>query len=269
MWAFINAMQHVSVGDAAGVVYWLEAVIIRFYSVEQRDLLKPNPSTSQDTWMNTSFTPYLRDLGYPRVERGAVQLLHALDWILTYAIDLEYQDNADRYNVVQNAAEKKEEEEEEKKEQEGAWPAASNAAQIGHLLLSLASSLGVSDVTAMTASLEEVWIGLYSIVRRRYSSPAIYDATQRSRGNRRSTEQSMDSIHGDLNTLVGEAQDAVFPAGFTTPSRNLNLVASVLRLLYMHDLKQLQFEINRLVAEVQMVTASPQTDVSLGQVGRG
>jgi hypothetical protein len=257
-------------------VYWLEAVIIRFYSVEQRDLFKPNSTTVSDTWVSSTFISYLRDLGYPRVDAGPLQLLHALDWILTYAIDLEYQDNADRYNAVQSDPHTKMEERQESP-RELDWDATytdtntdinrmnnNTHTSIRHLLHSLASSLGVADVTSMSESLDVLWIGLYHILRRRYSASAIYDATQHSRGNRRSSDDSLDSIHGDVSTLI-----TAFPAGFSTASMHLDHVTTILRLLYMHDLKQLQFDINRLVAEVQMITASPQTDVSLGHVGRG
>jgi len=44
--------------------------------------------------------------------------------------------------------------------------------------------------------------------------------------------------------------------------------AKILRLLHVHDLRQLQTSINECIVEVQKVTADPKTDTRLGKVGR-
>lgn len=48
----------------------------------------------------------------------------------------------------------------------------------------------------------------------------------------------------------------------------LNHAAKILRLLYIHDLRDLQTQINETIVAVQSITADPKTDTKLGQVGR-
>ena len=42
----------------------------------------------------------------------------------------------------------------------------------------------------------------------------------------------------------------------------------VLRLLHIEELRKLQTEANRVIVEIQRLTANPITDTALGQVGR-
>lgn len=56
--------------------------------------------------------------------------------------------------------------------------------------------------------------------------------------------------------------------GFTTGDKILDKAAKVLRLLHINDVRQLQTVINRVIVEVQEITANPKTDTSLGQTGR-
>jgi RLL motif-containing protein 1 len=48
----------------------------------------------------------------------------------------------------------------------------------------------------------------------------------------------------------------------------LSEALKVLRLLHLHDLRQLQDEINDAIEMIQSYTADPKTDTKLGQVGR-
>lgn len=57
-------------------------------------------------------------------------------------------------------------------------------------------------------------------------------------------------------------------SGFDTGDSDLNEAAKILRLLYIHDLRNLQTQINETIVAVQSVTANPKTDSKLGQVGR-
>lgn len=56
--------------------------------------------------------------------------------------------------------------------------------------------------------------------------------------------------------------------GFDTGDYVLNHAAKVLRLLYIHDLRDLQTRINECIVAVQSVTANPKTDTKLGKVGK-
>lgn len=56
--------------------------------------------------------------------------------------------------------------------------------------------------------------------------------------------------------------------GFDLNDPILNQAAKVLRMLYIHNLRDLQTKANELIVAVQAVTANPKTDTKLGQVGK-
>jgi RLL motif-containing protein 1 len=56
--------------------------------------------------------------------------------------------------------------------------------------------------------------------------------------------------------------------GFDTGDYVLNQAAKILRLLYIHDLRDLQTHINECIVAIQNVTADPKTDTKLGKVGK-
>lgn len=56
--------------------------------------------------------------------------------------------------------------------------------------------------------------------------------------------------------------------GFDLNDPVLNQAAKILRMLYIHDLRDLQTKANELIVAVQNVTANPKTDTKLGKVGR-
>ena len=56
-------------------------------------------------------------------------------------------------------------------------------------------------------------------------------------------------------------------SGFDIEDKNLNYAASVLRYLFMNDLRQLQTNINECIVSLQSLTANPVTDTKMGKVG--
>lgn len=56
--------------------------------------------------------------------------------------------------------------------------------------------------------------------------------------------------------------------GFETGDYVLNNAGKALRLMYIHDLRELQTKINECIVAVQTITANPKTDTKLGKVGR-
>ena len=61
---------------------------------------------------------------------------------------------------------------------------------------------------------------------------------------------------------------AQFPLGFSTGDAEVDRVATVLRILYLSDLRELQNGVNELLVTAQEYTANPVTNASLGKVGR-
>ena len=59
-----------------------------------------------------------------------------------------------------------------------------------------------------------------------------------------------------------------FSLGFSTGDKQVDKAATVLRLLYIDDLRTLQTQVNDIVATLQDFTANPKTDSKLGKVGR-
>lgn len=58
------------------------------------------------------------------------------------------------------------------------------------------------------------------------------------------------------------------PLGFSTGDKDVDLAATVLRMLYIKDLRDLQSQIDAVLVTAQEATADPRTDVSAGRVGR-
>ena len=61
---------------------------------------------------------------------------------------------------------------------------------------------------------------------------------------------------------------ASFPLGFRTGHPMLDDAATVLKMLYVGQLRELQNNVNKIIVTAQEFTANPKTDARLGQVGR-
>ena len=59
-----------------------------------------------------------------------------------------------------------------------------------------------------------------------------------------------------------------FPLGFRTGHAMLDDAATVLKMLYCAQLRELQNNVNKIIVTAQEFTANPKTDARLGQVGR-
>jgi RLL motif-containing protein 1 len=69
--------------------------------------------------------------------------------------------------------------------------------------------------------------------------------------------------------LEGRSTDlAEFPQGLDTKDSVVNQIAVVLRMLYLHDFRELQNDLNALIVLGQDYTANPRTNSALGKVGR-
>mmetsp|Transcript_57386 Transcript_57386/g.124735 ORF Transcript_57386/g.124735 Transcript_57386/m.124735 type:complete len:82 (+) Transcript_57386:464-709(+) len=58
------------------------------------------------------------------------------------------------------------------------------------------------------------------------------------------------------------------PLGLNTGDSVVDAAATVLRLLYIADLRELQSSVNEIIVALQEFTADPKTDSRLGKLGR-
>ena len=59
-----------------------------------------------------------------------------------------------------------------------------------------------------------------------------------------------------------------FPLGFSTGDPAIDLAATVLRMLYIKDMRELQDQVDAAIVKMQELTADPKTDAAAGKVGR-
>ena len=228
------------------VVPWLEDTKVRHLPIAARAALR---DTAAPGWEEAALGGYLRDLQCP----FAAGSLEAFRWLLSYAVMLEYQDNAVGFNSALAAAAaagpaggpggpgaKRD---------EPAGPAGAEAekpyadagsAETAGAVEQLAAALGVAfDARDLSGTLERVIAGA------------------RSRGMGRRAGEAEASL--DLGRVE---------LGFEMDDPTLVTCAKVLRSLYIQDLRGLQTQIDRLIVEGQEFTANPKTDAKLGKVGR-
>ncbi|XP_041972715.1 RNA transcription, translation and transport factor protein [Aricia agestis] len=76
------------------VILWLEDQKIRHYKIEEREGLR---NTESDSWKE-AYDTYQRDLVSPVVDG---EMNEQLNWLLSYAVRLEYADNVTKYKNIQ------------------------------------------------------------------------------------------------------------------------------------------------------------------------
>lgn len=79
--------------DFASTVLWLEDQKIRHYKIEEREPLRNIDNYAE--W-ESAFEKYKTDIGAPKFETR----IEDLQWILSYAVRLEYMDRADEYKNI-------------------------------------------------------------------------------------------------------------------------------------------------------------------------
>lgn len=220
-----------SIGQLRSLVAWLEDQKIRHYKLEQRGTLR---QIEDPGWVQ-AFHTYLQDLGCPHnpTDERAV-----LDWLLGLAVHLEYSDTPDKFGV-----------ECEEEDSKGPTLVHSNpldgmdfeSTEFRQGVAALSQLLTVSPHPDHLVTLQAVC----SLVQDRLTS-----------GKKQVGQQ------GKPYPLKESA------LGFDSGDPVLNQAAKVLRLLYVHDLRDLQTRINEAIVAVQAITADPKTDTRLGKVGR-
>ena len=211
------------------LVSWIEDTKIRLYKVEERESLR---KIADDAW-NQTFEKYLEALECPYSSTDA----RVLNWLLNYALSLEYRDNEAKLNALEL---------EDLPEPKLAMPSADEPPfeDVG----SMGSNTLVHEVASMLNVPQEG-----------------YDEV----GLLQKLEQIVAARTKALSqAATSEVTTKNMPLGFSTGDAKVDAAALVLRSLYIQDLRKLQSTIDETTVNLQEFTANPKTDSKLGRVGR-
>lgn len=220
------------------LIVWLEDQKICHYKIENRHKLR---KTKAKDW-TASFQQYINDLGcsFKLNEEYAV-----LDWLLGYAVRLEYSENVEKYSECVASAVKK-------KQTNAPTMVAANpldnlnfdSEEFRDEVKLLAQLLGIANHPDNLVTLQAVT----KVVHDRLSTSAIETSTKKPKQGKPYPLQELD-------------------LGFDSGDYVLSQACKILRLLFIQDLRLLQTKINEAIVAVQIVTANPKTDTKLGKVG--
>ncbi|GLI67542.1 hypothetical protein VaNZ11_011766 [Volvox africanus] len=246
------------------LVIWLENQKIREYKIEDRKAL----SDIQSPGWDVAFKKYLQDLECPLPPGDMTAALH---WLVAFAVNLEYEDNADEVAAVSSPP-----------------PAAAAAAGSEKQPATSGTASGGQDDQPFT-DLEDP--AVVAAVLQLISAARIETTKEGGGASSGATSSSSSSTSFIVDRLMAAAQRCVcevgpalktgvwspgkpprqalasVPLGFGLKGEALSTAATALRLLYIQDLRRLQSQIDHAVVEMQEYTANPRTDSSLGKVG--
>lgn len=276
--------------EVAKLVSWLENRLIRLLEIEER-----KPLLEAGEGWDAAFAGYLRELECPLLcdEDGSdtaynpTQLPDYLTWLVSQAVGCAYTDNA--ADIGSKAASElgsagAASSSGSGASSSGAAPEPPVPAHVAALIHQLAALCHVaSDSAAPLATLRAV----QRVIRQRIL-PAVQAAADAqaeaaahtanagasasagaSSGAGGSTAASRRARMPKRPLTAAELLDgATFPLGFDTGHAVLNKAATILRMLYVADLRELQDAVTDIIITVQEYVADPRTDASLGQVGR-
>ncbi|XP_014251377.1 RNA transcription, translation and transport factor protein [Cimex lectularius] len=216
------------------LILWLEDQFIRLYKIEDRDGLR---DVKSNQWME-HYKKYCKDLESPIPYDNKPE---SLEWIVGLAVRQEYSDGKEKYEKQTSAL--------------------------------LAASK--SDAPVVTSSnpldnldfhSEEFKTGVNSLAKILKVTPSPDHLV--------TLEAICSLVANSINSTDNpeSKQGKPFPImetdlGFDMGDYVLNQAAKVLRLLYIHDLRDLQTKINETIVAVQNITANPKTNTKLGKVG--
>ncbi|KAK3737924.1 hypothetical protein RRG08_028549 [Elysia crispata] len=227
-------------GQFRSMVLWLEDQKIRHYKIEDRAGLRNFDSSNQWT---SALQEYLTGLHCPYSTENRRSML---DWLLGYAVRLEYGDNAEKYSSV---TPEKFLERQSQNTRQSSNPLENldfNDPQFKAGVTSLSMMLKIPPHENHLEMLKAICL----LVCEKFSPDAIAAISQASK-----SEDEL--IPLDQTALGFEAGDMI-----------MTEVAKILRLLHIRDLRDLQTKINAAIVAVQAITANPKTDSRLGKVGR-
>lgn len=167
-------------------------------------------------------------------------------WLVDLALNLHYADHAHSYN-----------------EPVDPWhgrclPVVDGAARsptVAQALAGLLRTLHLPDDGALLPSPVDGALVAADIVRHIVSDVATTTAAAASDAQR-------DDPRNDCHVQVDQV-----PLGFSTGDDGTDRIATIMRLLHVRQLRSLQDDINNIIADMQALTANPQTNSKLGKVG--
>ncbi|GFV47057.1 RNA transcription, translation and transport factor protein [Trichonephila clavipes] len=224
--------------DFRQLVVWLEDQVIRHYAIEERTPLR---KVTTPEWED-AFKKYLNDIACPFSDREEVA-----DWLLGLAVRLEYGDNVEKYKSITA---------------ESVNQTSANVPQVkpknpldnmdfesaefkGHVK-ALAQLLCVAPHPDHLETLS----ACCTVIQNSFSKEAL---EKKQNAKKKGT---------------GQQSALEMPLGFETTDPVFDKAAKILRLCFIHDLRDLQTKINEIIVSVQNITANPKTDTRLGKVGR-
>ncbi|XP_033735834.1 RNA transcription, translation and transport factor protein-like [Pecten maximus] len=231
-----DTFDHDNENEFRNLIVWLEDQKIRHFKIENRTGLR---NINGGDW-SKALQSYLEELGcpYQLAERTVF-----IDWLLGYAVRLDYGDSVDQYKTVTPDSVKA----------KAAAPAGStnpldnldfNDADFKAGVASLSMILKVPPHADHLEQLKAICL----LVKDRLSKEALEKAEAQPKG----VQVPLDKTE----------------LGFETGDYIINEAAKIVRLLHIKDLRDLQTKINAAIVGVQSITANPKTDSRLGKVGR-
>lgn len=190
---------------------------------------------------NKVFKAYANDLKCPISADTCSEAL--LDWILGFAVQLQYHKQSDKYNKIKATEEVK---------------------QTPKIITD--NPLDSIDFSSPTFA-EGILVIARLLKLTPHPDPLLtLEACSKMIKNRLNVDIQANPQEHIITGTAFPYQSA--DLGFDLGETVLNQAAKLLRLLYIHDLRKLQTSINESIVAVQSVTANPKTDTRLGKVGR-
>jgi len=205
----------------------------------------------------------MKELDCPHEYSGSVsldQLTFIVEWLLGQAISAEYHDKSEQYNKINKnafltkAVPKKSVALEEKIAVAQRKPiicAGSEFYKAINKIGILFNLPAIDNEDQATSVLKEIRHRVEKAVAKKLEQKAEAGKVT---GKRKEVNQN------DINA---------FRLGFGTGDPLVDKAAMILRLLHLHDLRDLQTIINEVIVCAQNITADPKTDSRLGRVGKG
>ncbi|KAL4434617.1 hypothetical protein ABPG77_002740 [Micractinium sp. CCAP 211/92] len=264
---------------------WLENTKVRRYPLDGRAALQsPDPATWQ-----AALRQYLADLECPLAPTGASRTA-LMQWMLLHAVGLEYQDSAAQLTQLAQQAEAGAPPEEWTEAQLPPFedvttePVRAALASLQQLLHVESAGAGAqqqqqqqpagSSAEASAESLHKAHAMLETCVLPALAELAKQRRQQRSGGDAAAPAAALAAAAGSGGPAEASQHAAVsamlaqYPLGFSTGDAGADLASTILRMLYIKDLRALQTLVDSAIVQVQEYTANPRTDAALGKVGR-